>query len=334
MKNFKVLVTILTIVTYQMAYGQSDFSDATADVSKIKARADWPAEGRKSKNGGGWSVNPNVLGHVPKKVALVTFYLEDPGSSKEKQSATTYSGTMWATSSTKANEHVAGFYDQSIDALIQAYAKYDMELLTPDQYLDTEEKKAFYNGFQVQHGKLKKTKSKSKALTKAGALSLTRHRAVPSGGYKAIPIANEKVNYYASIYNFLMDSNESKFFQSMGYDLATGLGVDAVVAVTIVTRKEDMTKENYSVNHASMYMFGPNPTQLPEEEDKGLKGVFYVRGQFYCGSRVNFSKLENFQRVDKKKGTPNWAPVYSGMENVMTALTDKIGTYFQGRLAK
>ena len=334
MKKLQTLLIITAVVSFQFTYGQSDFTDATSDVSKINAKADWPAEGRKSKNGGGWSVNPNVLGKVPKRVALVTFYLEDPGTSKEKQSATSYSGFMWSTPADKATEHVKGFYDQSIDALIQAYAKYDMELLTPDQFLDTDEKKSFYNSFQVEHGKLKKTKEKSSALSKAGKLDIARFRAVPDGGYKSIIIANEKANFYGSIYNFLMDSNESKFFQSMGYDLANGLGVDAVVAVTIVTRKEEMAKENYSVNHVSMYMFGPNPTQLPEEEDKGLKGAFYVRGQFYCGSRVNFSKLENFQRVDKKKGTPNWAPVYTGMENVMTALTDKIGTYFQGRLAK
>ena len=324
----------LAIFSYQMTLGQSDFTDATSDVSKIKAKADWPAEGRKSKNGGGWSVNPNVLGKVPERVALVTFYLEDPGTSKEKQSATSYSGFMWSTPNDKANEHVAGFYDQSIDALIQAYAKYGMDLLTPDQYLDTQEKKDFYTNFHVQHGKLKKEKTKSKVATKAGLLSLTRHKAVPPGGYKAIPIANEKPNYYGSIYNFLMDSNESRFFQSMGYDLATGLGVDAVVAITIVTRKEEMAKEDYSVNHVSMYMFGPNPIQKSEEEDKGLKGAFYIRGQFYCGSRVNFTKLANFQRTGKKKGTPNWAPVYTGMENVMTALTDKIGNYFQDRLAK
>ena len=69
----------------------------------------------------------------------------------------------------------------------------------------------------------------------------------------------------------------------MGYDLATGLGLDAVLAVYIVTRKPDQYKENYGVNHVSMYMFGPNPIQLSDEEDSGLKGTFYVKGQFYSG---------------------------------------------------
>ena len=326
MKKLKVLLIGLAVFSYQIVHGQSDFTDATKDVSKIKAKSDWPAEGRKSKNGGGWSVNPNVLGKIPKRVALVTFYLEDPGSFKDNASA----AFIWATNDPKADEHVGGFYDQSIDGLIQAFAKYDMDLLTPDQYLDTDEKKSFYNSFEVQHGKLKKDK-KSAGF---GGLKLDRYRAVPAGGYKAIPIAKEKAGIYTSQYNFLMDSNESRFFQSMGYDLASGLGVDAVVAITIVTRKEAMAKENYSVNHVSMYMFGPNPIQKSAEEDKGIKGAFYVKGQFYCGSRVNFPKLVNFQRTGKKKGTPNWAPVYTGMENVMTALTDKIGTYFQDRLSK
>ncbi|MFY0652409.1 MAG: hypothetical protein JXQ96_10265 [Cyclobacteriaceae bacterium] len=332
MKNLKVLLTVLVFLCATALYAQSDFTDATKDASKIKAKADWPAEGRKSKNGGGWSVNPNVLGKVPKRVALVTYYLEDPGTSKEKQSATSYSGFLWSTPVEKANEHVKGFYDQSIDALVQAYDKYGMELLTPDQYLDTDEKKEFYKNFYVVHGKLKQEKKKSKALTKAGLLDIARYRAAPDG-YRAMTIANEKANYYGSIYNFLMDSNESAFFQNMGYDLCTGLGVDAVVAVTIVTRKMNMTKEDYAVNHASMYMFGPNPIQKSAEEDKGLKGVFYIRGQFYCGSRVNYTKPVYFQKSGKK-GTPNGGPVYAGMENVMTALTDKIGTYFKDRLAK
>ena len=80
-----------------------------------------------------------------------------------------------------------------------------------------------------------------------------------------------------------MDNNESAFFQSMGYDLATGLGVDAVVAVNIVSRKVKKEKEDYALNSVSMYMFGPNPVQIPEEEDSGIKGAFYIKGQFYSG---------------------------------------------------
>jgi len=316
--------------------GGSDLADDTEDVDKIKAKDDWPGEGRKSNKGGGWSVNPELLGAVPKRVALVTFYLEDPGTADQDQSSngvtTTYSSAIWATADYKADEHVKGFYTHGIDAMIEAFDKNGMELLLPNQFLDTDEKKSFYNNFEVQHGKLKKAKDKSKFTGKGGQVSLDRYRAtVP--GFKTIPIANEKVNYYGSIYNYLMDSNESAFFQSMGYDLANGLGVDAVVVVTLVTRKIEQTKEDYALNHASMYMFGPNPVQLAPEEDKGLKGAFYIKGQFYCGARVNYTKPVYFQKSGKK-GTTGGLPVYNGMDNILTALTDKMGAYFQRRLEK
>ncbi len=136
----------------------SDLAKDTRDPSKVKAKADWPQEGRNSKSGGGWSVNPELLEKMPKRVALVTFYLEDPGTGDK----TTTKTTVWATNDYNADKHVAGFYDNGIEALVKAFSKYDMDLLLPEQFLDTEEKKTFYNDFQVQHGRLKQSKDKIK----------------------------------------------------------------------------------------------------------------------------------------------------------------------------
>ncbi|MEP0368823.1 MAG: hypothetical protein ABJN36_20660 [Cyclobacteriaceae bacterium] len=321
------LILILTFSINAMA--QSDFAEDTADPSKIKARQDFPLEGRPSKNGTGWSTNVKLLDELPKRVALVTFYLEDPGLSDQKKSSSattvTYTANMWATDAATAGLHVSGFYNESIDELKAGFEKMGMELLTPDEFLDTEEKRDFYNGFVPQHGGLKKEKKTSKTLSAAGTLQVARPRPTPPG-YKAIWISNEWTNMTTASEKFVnTNKNDSKFFESMGYYLTEGLGVDAVAAVTIVTRKMDKDKYNYGVNHVNLYLWTKNPIELPEEEDKGLKGIFYIKGQFLAGTRVTYGKPSLFQYQHKKKG---YGPDYTGMGNVMTAMTDKINEYF------
>ncbi|MEQ8238769.1 MAG: hypothetical protein RIA69_06135 [Cyclobacteriaceae bacterium] len=320
---------ILLLTCSLSAMAQSDFTKETADITKIKARQDFPLEGRPSKNGTGWSTNVSLLPEMPKRVALVTFYLEDPGMSDQKKTSstytTTYSASLWATDAGTAGLHVSEFYNASIDELKTGFEKMGMELLTPDQYLDSDEKKEFYNGFVPQHGGLKKEKTTTKKLSAAGTLQIARPRPTPPG-YKTIWISNEFANSLTAAEKFVnTNKNDAKFFESMGYYLAEGLGVDAVAAVTIVTRKLKKDKATYGVNHASLYIWTKNPIQLSEEEDTGLKGLFYIRGQFLAGSRVTYGKTSLFQLEHKKKG---YGPEYTGMGNVMTALTDKINGYF------
>ena len=54
-----------------MAQKSTPFADKTANVDKISAKFDFPAEGRTSKKGGGYSVNVDLLDPKPKKVYLI-----------------------------------------------------------------------------------------------------------------------------------------------------------------------------------------------------------------------------------------------------------------------
>lgn len=320
------LFTMILVLTFSLnAFSQSDFAEATSDISKIKARQDFPLEGRPSKNGGGWSTNVSILPEMPKKVALVTFYLEDPGMSDQKKTSTSIVANMWSTDAGTASIHVNEFYKESIDELKAGFEKMGMELLTPDQFLDTDEKKEFFYSFVPQHGALKKEKTTVTGFSSAGKLSISRVRVAPPG-FPVFWTADEWPSMTTAAEKFVnTNKNDAKFFESMGYYLTEGLGVDAVVAVTIVTRKPELNKANYAVNHASLYIWTKNPIVLPEEEDKGLKGLFYIKGQFLAGSRVTFGKPLLFQYEHKKKG---YGPDFTGMGNVMTALTDKINEYF------
>lgn len=311
------------------ALGQTDFTKATGSADKIKAPLDFPLEGRKNDNGTGWSVNPEVLGKKPQRVALVTFYLEDPGTTKQKSVAGSVTATLWATDASTAQTHINGFYNAGIAALREAFRSNGMELLTPDEFLDTSDKKQFYQGFEVEHGSFKKEKSNSKVMSKAGTLEVSRTRE-PAGNTKVIWIANESP-YLTTQGDLFKTTNEAKFFQSMGYDLATGLGVDAVCAVVIVTRKLDMYKSDYAVNHVNLHMWGPNPIQKAEEEDSGLKGAFYTRGQFYGGSRVTYAKPLIFQTTKKKQPV---GPEYDGIANIFTAQVNAISEYWDKKLGK
>lgn len=96
---------------------------------------------------------------------------------------------------------------------------------------------------------------------------------------------------------------------SLGYDLAKGLDVDAVVVCYIITRKPKKKKENYVVDAVNLFMFGPNPKgEGPDDKN---------RGQFYCGTRY-FAKQLEFS--SEKAGVTT----YDHIGNVMTSLSDRL----------
>ena len=52
---------------------------------------------------------------------------------------------------------VNGFYSKSIDALVASFKENGIDLLTPNQFLDTKEKSEFYYGFVQESAKKEKT---------------------------------------------------------------------------------------------------------------------------------------------------------------------------------
>lgn len=53
-----------------MAQKSTPFADKTSNISKIKVKLDFPAEGRTSKKGTGYSANVDLLDPKPKKSSL------------------------------------------------------------------------------------------------------------------------------------------------------------------------------------------------------------------------------------------------------------------------
>lgn len=305
-----------------LAQKATPFASATVDVGKIKAKFDFPAEGRTSKNGSGYSVNVDLLNPKPKTVALISYYLYDPGCGKSSSvGAVAVTGKskaqVWRTPDALAQTHIDGFYAQSVESLKAGFKTYGMELLTPEEFLDTEEKEEFFYGFDQESGKKEKTTARAVGMYVSATIS--NIKVCPyDEGYRPFFVVNEPVGASTgqNFVNTGIGGANRKMTSSLGYELAKGLGVDAVVVCIIVTRKPNNKKEDYAVDAVSLYMFGPNPL-ADGPDDKN-------RGQFYCGTRY-FAKQLQF--ASSKTGVTS----YDNIGNVMTVLSNKMGNWVINR---
>ncbi len=310
-----------------MTIEETEFAKETSDPEKIRVRYDFPREGRNS-GGSGYSANMDLLKTKPKRVALVSYYLYDPGKGKTKtQSTSTQISTtvsVWRTPNDVGQAQVNGFYDKSIGQLKASFKENGMDLLTPDEFLDTDEKLDFYYNFDQESAKKERVAIKRGAVVgfQVALATASTLKVSPSGkGYRSFFVANEGEDE-SMLSNFqggIFTSNR-KLTSSLGYDLAKGLGVDAVVVVYICTRKIKNEKNDYGVNSVVTMMLGPNPGRA-EETDPEAKNL----GQFYCGTRTFYSNPVLFKESKGVFGQ------YDGMANVLKAHVDKMGKYINGK---
>ncbi len=308
------------------------FTEETENPDKIKVKFDFPGEGRHASGGGGYSANMELVNPKPKRVALISYYLYDPG--KGKSSGGAYTGTasvsVWRTPDEKGQQQINGFYRKSITALKTAFKENGIDLLEPEEFLDTDEKTEFYYGFSQESAKKEKTtitKRRSAGVTfgdlhMAEATVGTLKISPSNKGYRQFFVANEgeDESMISNFENMGIFGANRKMTSSLGYELAKGLGVDAVVVVYICTRKIKMNKEDYGVNAVVTAMFGPNPGKTIES-DPDAKNL----GQFYCGTRTYYSSPVLF-KVDK-----DTFGQYKGMANVLKAHAARMCKYVNGK---
>ncbi|MFH0843470.1 MAG: hypothetical protein V1903_12745 [Bacteroidota bacterium] len=338
MKTTKGILILIGMALYIQGYCQSELpkyaSSATAVMKDVKL--DMPLEGRKYKNGTGYSLNTSLLKEMPKKVALVSFYSFDPGMTTVKRWTT--SNTLYKTTHTKttkvnavgsSGELALGYFLQSIEELIGKFKEYNMELLLPEEYLDTDEKLEFYKNYEVERGKL------SEWIDKIGS---SGHDAIYGyvDGYNIVDIVNEPYgNYSASGGMFVTRKGEvadnqvwvmdkcGKEVESLGENLCEKLGVDAVVVVYFTIYSPNV--KSVILQNVNMLMFGPNPTALAEGKNEKFN---FFNGQFYCGTRVN--PEVTVWKPDKKDPSTEDLD-FTGFENIMVALATKMGDYLKGK---
>ncbi|MDX2250520.1 MAG: hypothetical protein SF052_27310 [Bacteroidia bacterium] len=330
------LMLVLTLCAANLVLAQTQIPKAApnAKTAAGKAALDFPVEGRKAKNGRGYSANLSALPQAPKRIALVSFYGFDPGITRV--TASSYSTAFTTTTTTTTRTRSAGnggeiaamFYDKGLEGMRSTFSRHGMELLTPDQFLDTDAKRTAYQAFRVQHSKL------SEFATNMGNQSLSVYYGYPEG-YTVCDIENEPYANYTKtglvgkkgkvvdvkVQQFRKDP---KMTESLGYDLCKTLGVDAV-AVVYFTHTRPNAEKNM-LHNFNLAIFGPNPIALPDgKEDATLysKGLFYAGARYYLG----MDGLP-FRDYNKKKPETN-ALSDEGIDHILTGLATAVGAYIQ-----
>lgn len=331
--TFLLLALILGVANQTSAQSAIPKFAPNAKTAAGKTQLDFPVEGRKAKGGKGYSANLSALAQAPKRVALVSFYGFDPGITRITKTTADAGYVAYTTINTttrsagNGGDITALFYDKSLATMKSTFSTYGMELLTPDQFLDTEAKRAAYQAFKVQHSQL------SEFATNYGNSALQVLYGYPEG-YTVCDIENEPYANYTKtgltgkkgkvvdvkVQQFRKDP---KMTESLGHDLCKLLGVDAVAVVYFThTRPND---EKNMLHNVNLTLFGPNPISLPPgKEDAAL----YSKGVFYAGARFYLGDGQPFRDYNKKKPETNSISA-EGIDHILAGLSTVVGSYIQ-----
>lgn len=337
MKKNLLLLSLFAITFSSCTHKLADLESKT-DLSK-KAKADFNRSKIKD-NGRGFSVDMEKLGHMPKKVALVSFYVDDPGLFKQTKGGTTITYTTTNTGSANARVFANNFYSKSIDALKASFKANDMDLLTPSEFLTDDDKKQFYNDFVVKHTSLANIGDKlGKFFKKLGNAGTTIETDEAADGFKLLKINKREMSDYKKKSvgpANLGGCSDAEMIESIGYDLCKNLEVDAVVIIfNTQLSSQKWGKDKFWLGAVSMHMFGPNP--LPLKEGK-KDNMFYSKGIWYAGYRTTFKKgllinsakrksTEDEKKVIEQANTTAYNNIVNGLANKMSRYMKKeLGT--------
>ena len=335
----KAIVSILTGTALLVACSTPKLSGyATKTDLTSKAKYDFNRQ-KTRENGKGFCVDMGALGKLPKRVALVSFYVDDPGLTKV--SGTNQTGKSYNTTNTgsdNARIFANEFYKVSAEEVKTTFAKYGIQVLTPSEFLTDDDKKQAYNDFVVKHTNLNSLGSKiGKFFKEAGNAGTTLEIDEPADGFrlvkidKAQPVDPKKKAVSPQNLNGSMDA---AMIESIGYDLSKSLEVDAILIIYNVQLADTKRgKTRFYLAAANMQMFGPNPTPLKEGKKDNM---FYSKGLFYCGTRMAFKKsLQINPKIkDEAKKALNDKNNDIAYKNIMVGCADKLAVYLQKELNK
>ncbi len=322
-----LLISTLLIISCS-APKLSSYSDKTDLVSKAKYDFN-PNKIR--KNGKGFSIDMKALGKLPKKVALISFYIDDPGLTKVTKSPSTSSWNTTNTGPENAKIYANYFYQQSIQTLKNTFKSNGIEVLSPEEFLKTNEQKETYNNFIVKHTTLNKIGNGFKKMMKnLGTASTTIEVDEAADNFTLVKINNrensdpKKKSVEAQNLSSCIDG---QMIETIGFDLCKALDVDAVLIIyNTQLADEAWGKTRFWLSAVNMQLFGPNPLPLKEGKNDGNS---YNKGLFYCGVRMNFSKglLINPKIKDESKSQLNESANRKAYQNMIAGCANKISKY-------
>ena len=330
----KIIFTIMCIACLHQLAAQSKIAEDIKSPGDVKVLLDFPKEGRNTKNGKGFSANIGLLPNGIKRVGLVSFFAFDPGVTKT-WSHTSSSGLTTTTTTSIKKRSTAGLAPEiaygaivtALDPMIAKFKEFGIDLIMPNQFLDTDEKKNFYNSFDVKHEKF------ADWLDNMGSGNHDIMYGYPEP-FKVIDIVGEPYGNYTkkgmiisrggkiSDNQIFLFDKDTKLTESIGYNLCNKLGLDAVIVTYMTIFMPSNSK--IQLQNVRMVMFGPNPV-MPEGESKH-GAIPHVKGLFYVGVSANPEDvIYNQNKKDPESSKLN----FKGFDHIYVALTQKMGEYIK-----
>lgn len=183
---------------------------------------------------------------MPKKVGLITFYIFDPSTPNKNSMGSTYVAEysrIMGGIEKQASVYATPLASIAVPILKRDFGARGMEILTPIEFLDTEDKLRAYVDFELPKGGLEKATAATVAW-----VSQTTDVAGAADGYRMFPLHSSFLN------KKVMISLE---------ELRQTLELDALIAVTNLTQS---SKKGLMLTGAQMQVFGKNPVPLPENK--------------------------------------------------------------------
>ncbi len=292
------VILLLTCITVHAQKSMKEYVEKTGK-EKIKKGIVMPA-GTYPQTAVGYSdghgINPLLTSvkQLPDTVALITFHIYDIGTSNHVKNI---SITYYSLSEEGGNIMANKMLDASIARLKEAFGKQGVVLLTPDEFLNTKEKRDYYyTMFAPDISKLGKFLS--------GIETNKNDISVTANGYRAFDIS--------AAGDFLRA-------ESLGGDLTRKLGVKGVVSIAAELMSDN---KRISMNGIKMVLHGPNP--IPKEDKKYISqnmGAGYYTGQIYASGYTYFDKPVEVGKFENKKQFIN--DTFEGIDLILESFVEK-----------
>jgi len=203
------LFFVLVLCGYS-ADAQIKYLQKILDNGKIYKNVSYTPPGQTVRK---WNIKKGLCTEAdykkPKRVGILTFYVQD-----QSETDVSISGNWKRTSTRKLTADGVSIvadmmYENSIDLMKKRFSEFDMELIEPWDYLDTEEKRKAYEAIPFKELKGLKWVAR---MTGAGA-------AGPASGYRYLPLAHLGSSIKAQ-------KVRDSFFNKLGVDALLVVGMD------------------------------------------------------------------------------------------------------------
>ncbi len=214
------------------------------------------------------------------KIGLLSIYIKDEAFRKGRRGGATYRHAE------NENQLTAGILKAALPSIKKGMKEMGIKLLTPDLYLDDEDKKFLYRNFSINYSGMPEAKRFGEYFDRN-----TDSFASPSN--------------YKTLYTTYSGENSDEIVHQMGV-LSKELGLDAVMVIEVTTQT---TGKTFIFESVTGMLFAPDPS----DDNYGL----LLGSCKYAPSRLlAFASWENDQ-IDQSR-YDGFDPIISRMTNHLT----------------